>query len=138
MDEILQQALEITRAQAGVRVMTEDQIAEYLMNVAKSIANIATGTSTETLEENFVPVEDPKRSIREKTVTCLVCGKKFKVITRRHLAQHNLTPADYREKFGLKKDVPLVCKELLRTRKDKMQEMRLWEKRRSNEDKNDS
>lgn len=132
MDEILQQALEITRAQAGVRVMTEDQIAEYLMNVVKNISSIASNTTPDVRDENFVPVEDPKRSIREKTVTCLVCGKKFKVITKRHLEQHGLSAPEYREKFGLKKNVPLVCKELLRTRKDKMQEMRLWEKRRPN------
>ncbi len=129
MDEILQQALEITRAQAGVRVMTEEQIAEYLKNVAKNIASITNGLGKENEDEDLVPVEDPKKSIREKSVTCLVCGKKFKVITKRHLEQHNLNAVEYRKKFGLKKNTPLVCKELLRTRKDKMQEMRLWEKR---------
>lgn len=132
MDEFLQQAIEITRAQAGVRVMSEDQVAEYLANVARNIANIANGQLTSPAEEEpIVPVENPKRSIREKSVTCLVCGKKFKLLTKRHLETHNMTPASYRETFGLKKNLPLVCKELLRARKDKMQEMKLWEKRKN-------
>ena len=43
---------------------------------------------------------------------------------------HGLEMASYKEKWGLKKDVPLVCKSLQRERRRKMKDMRLWEKRR--------
>ena len=128
MDEMMQQALDITRAQAGVRMMSEEQISEFLKNVLRNIAAIA-AENGELRDDEIVPVEDSKKSIREKSITCLVCGKKFKVITKRHLEQHSLTTAEYRKRFGLKKNVALVCKELMRIRKDKMREMRLWEKR---------
>ena len=58
------------------------------------------------------------------------CGKSFRILTRRHLAGHGLEPAAYREKWGLKKDTPLVSKGLQRERRKKMKDMKLWEKRR--------
>ena len=72
---------------------------------------------------------DAKKSIKEKSVTCLVCGKTMKVLTKKHLALHGLDAVSYREKFGLKKGTPLTCKELQRARKQKMSEMKLWERR---------
>ena len=71
---------------------------------------------------------DAKKSIKEKSVTCLVCGKTMKVLTKKHLALHGLDAVSYREKFGLKKGTPLTCKELQRARKQKMAEMKLWER----------
>ena len=75
------------------------------------------------------PVVDPKRSIKEKSITCLECGKSFKLITKKHLAQHGLDADSYRRKWGIKSGVPLVCKSIQRGRRKKMKDMRLWEKR---------
>jgi predicted transcriptional regulator len=73
---------------------------------------------------------DPKKAIKEKSVTCLECGKSFKILTKKHLATHGLAPEEYKEKWGYKKNTPLVCKSLQRERRKKMKEMRLWEKRK--------
>jgi len=53
----------------------------------------------------------------------------MKVLTKKHLVLHGLDAVSYREKFGLKKGTPLTCKELQRSRKQKMSEMKLWERR---------
>jgi len=71
---------------------------------------------------------EAKKSIKEKSITCLVCGKTMKVITKKHLALHGLDAVSYRDKFGLKKGTPLTCKELQRARRKKMSEMKLWER----------
>ncbi|HIV99920.1 MAG TPA: MucR family transcriptional regulator [Candidatus Desulfovibrio intestinipullorum] len=122
--EIIQQALEIARAQAGVRPMTAAEVATYVAEVAQALESTMDsecGTAT--------PAVDPKRSIGEAYVTCLECGKKFKVMTIRHLKTHGLTAKEYKAKWGLKKEVSLAAKGLVRMRRKKMQEMRLWERR---------
>ena len=58
------------------------------------------------------------------------CGKSFRVLTKRHLATHDLTPEAYREKWGYKKGTSLVAKFLARECRKKMQDMQLWEKRK--------
>ena len=129
MDDYLKDAVELARAQAGVRVMSEDEIAAFVSRVAASLRAIAEGCEAGASES--VSAEDARKSIKEKSVTCLECGKSFKILTKRHLAQHGLTSEEYREKYGLKKGTALVCKALQRERRKKMTEMQLWEKRRN-------
>ncbi|ACV69450.1 MucR family transcriptional regulator [Desulfohalobium retbaense] len=132
MDTYLQQALEIVKAQAGVRNMTEEEITSMVHRLANQLKGIVEGEPQEQHEEHQEPAVDPKKAIREKSVVCLECGKTFKVLTKRHLAQHGLTPAEYKAKWGFKKTQSLIAKALARERRKKMQDMRLWERRKKN------
>jgi predicted transcriptional regulator len=126
MEDYLQEALEIVKAQASVRTMTEEEITSMVQKLSAGIKAIAEGDIPETAVQATV---DPQKAIREKTILCCICGKSFKVITKKHLATHGLTPEEYREKCGYKKKLPLVCKSLQRERRKKMKEMQLWTKR---------
>ncbi len=124
-------ALEIVKAQASVRTMNEEEILSMVRTLADSIRGMSEGEAAESVRAEGDM--DPKKSIREKSITCLECGKAFKIITRKHLAVHGLDAAEYREKWGMKKNTPLVCKALQRERRKKMKSMELWEKRRKQE-----
>ncbi|UTF51856.1 MucR family transcriptional regulator [Desulfomicrobium sp. ZS1] len=127
MEDYLKQAIEIVKAQASVRNMNEDEITSMIKALASSIRGVADGVAP-TVETE--PAVDPKNAIREKSVFCCECGKSFKVLTKRHLATHGLTPEQYREKYGYKKGTSLVAKSLARSRRKTMQDMKLWEKRK--------
>lgn len=126
MDDYLKEALEIVKAQASVRTMTEEEILSMVQKLASGIASISDDVVDVDCES---PAVDPKKAIREKSIVCLECGKSFKVLTKRHLATHDLAPADYKEKWGYPKKTSLVCKSLARERRKKMGEMKLWERR---------
>ncbi len=131
MEDYVKEALEIVKAQASVRNMTEDEIASMVDSLSKSIKSLVEGTQpgqSEKSEQQQPPV-DPKKSIRDKSIICLECGRSFKVLTKKHLANHDLTPAQYKEKWGFKKNTPLIAKSLSRQRRKKMQEMKLWQRR---------
>jgi predicted transcriptional regulator len=132
MEDYLKEALEIVKAQASVRTMTEEEITSMVKTLASGIRIISEDDAL--AEETQEAAVDPKKSIKEKTVTCLECGKTFKILTKRHLALHDLDAISYREKWGLKKNTPLVCKALQRERRKKMNTMKLWERRRKNEE----
>lgn len=127
MEDYLKQALDIVKAQAAVRNMTEEEINSMITTVAKGIQAVMSETGEDTEQDE--PAVDPKKSIREKSIVCLECGKQFKVITKKHLAKHDLTADQYKEKWGLKKNTSLVAKSLARERRKKMQDMQLWKKR---------
>ncbi|MCK9241007.1 MucR family transcriptional regulator [Desulfocurvus sp.] len=126
MDDYLKEALEIVKAQASVRTMTEEEIISMVQKLAHGIANISDDAVD---ADGDSPAVDPKKAIREKSIVCLECGKSFKVLTKRHLSTHDLTPVDYKEKWGYPKKTSLVCKSLARERRKKMGEMKLWERR---------
>lgn len=130
MEEYVKEALEIVKAQASVRNMTEEEITSMVRKLADGIRGIS--ECSEMAEEVVVAPGDARKAIKEKSITCLECGKSFKIITKKHLATHGLTPEEYREKHGYKKAAPLVCKGLQRERRKKMKDMKLWEKRKKN------
>lgn len=132
MEEYVQQALDIVKAQASVRNMTEDEITSMVQSLSQQLKGIVEGGEVQTeTEKPQEPAVDPKKAIREKAVVCLECGKKFKVLSKKHLAQHGLTPEEYKEKWGFKKNQSLIAKGLARQRKQKMQEMQLWKRRKT-------
>jgi predicted transcriptional regulator len=129
MDDFIKQALDIVKAQASVRTMTEEEIASMVIKISQSIKDISTGNFTESISDEIPSDIDPKKAIREKSILCLECQKAFKVLTKKHLGTHGLTPEEYRAKYGYKKGTPLIAKGLSRDRRKKMQEMQLWKKK---------
>ncbi len=127
MEDYLKQAIEIVKAQASVRNMNEEEITSMIKALAGSIRGVDEGDA---LVVETGPSIDPKNAIREKSVLCCECGKSFKVLTKRHLTTHGLTPEQYREKYGYKNGTSLVAKSLARSRRKTMQDMKLWEKRK--------
>ena len=129
-EDYLKHAIELVKAQASVRVMSEEELAAMITSLSSKLKKLdCCDEPEEVCAVAEVPSMDPKRSIKEKSIVCLECGKSFKVITKKHLMLHGLDAAAYREKWGLKKGTPLTCKELQRTRRQKMKDMKLWEKR---------
>lgn len=126
MEEYLKEALEIVKAQASVRNMTEEEIISMVKSLATGIQSIG---DVEAGDVAAQPAEDPKKAIKEKSIVCLECGKSFKILTKKHLASHDITAEEYRQKYDYPKRMPLVCKSLQRERRKKMKDMRLWEKR---------
>ncbi len=125
-DDAFAQAMAITSAQAGVRAMTAQEVVAYAQEVAAGIRQMQGGASMGAAE----PACSPKDAVRETSVVCLECGAKFKMLTKRHLAEHGLTPEEYKAKWGLKKGASLACKSLQRMRRQKMQDMQLWTRRK--------
>lgn len=130
MDQHLLEALDIVKAQASVREMSEQEIVDMVKTLSLGIKSVAEGKDPREEAERSARVADPMKAIKEKSVTCLECGKKFKILTKRHLALHDLTPAEYKEKYGYRKGQSLVAKSLARERRNKMRDMKLWEKRK--------
>ncbi len=77
-------------------------------SVAGRLASLGTeeARATPAKPEPAVPV---RRSVTRDEIVCLICGKKQKLLKRHLAAAHGLTPDQYRELFGLKRDYPMVA-----------------------------
>jgi len=67
------------------------------------------GREPEAVPAKPEPAVTVRRSIKRDHLICLVCGKPFKSLRRHLQAAHELTPAAYRETFGLARDYPMVA-----------------------------
>ncbi len=133
MEKYFKQALSLVKAQARVRVMQEEEMLNMLQKLTLGISKLCEGENALANLENSDQDSASflKNAIKERSILCLECGKSFRVITKKHLQKHNITAEEYREKYGYKKNTPLVCKSLQRDRRKKMREMKLWERRTS-------
>jgi predicted transcriptional regulator len=89
----------------------------------------ATGRIAEPEREEQRPRVSVKKSVMPDHIICLEDGKKFKSL-KRHLRTHyNMTPEEYREKWGLPHDYPMVAPNYARQRSDLAKKMGLGTRR---------
>ncbi|MBI1868183.1 MAG: MucR family transcriptional regulator [Methylocystis sp.] len=82
------------------------------------------------------PAEAPKpavsvrKSVTNDYIVCLDDGKKFKSLKRHLRTQYGLSPEDYREKWGLPADYPMVAPNYAKARSNLAKQMGLGQQRR--------
>jgi predicted transcriptional regulator len=76
-------------------------------------------------QEPAVPI---RRSVRPDSIICLECGKPFKSLKRHLRVEHQLEPENYRAKWELKSDYPLVAPDYAEARSKLAREMGLGRK----------
>lgn len=102
--------LELTAEIVSAHASNNKVASEDLPNVIKQVF----GTLTE-LGETGVPAEAPdpavpvKKSITPDYIVCLEDGKKLKMLKRHLNTSYNMTPEQYRERWGLPADYPMVA-----------------------------
>lgn len=98
---------EIVSAYVAHNALATSDLARLIGVVAAELR--AVGREPEPTPVKTEPAVPIRRSIQRDRLTCLVCGKRQKML-RRHLGvAHDLTPGEYRELFGLKPDYPMVA-----------------------------
>lgn len=112
---------ETTGSQSLLIALTADIVSAYVSKNAVPVASLpeliesvnrslsAVGQSIEPETPVQAPAVNPKRSVFPDYIICLEDGKKFKSLKRHLAVDFGLTPDEYREKWGLKPDYPMVA-----------------------------
>jgi predicted transcriptional regulator len=84
------------------------ELAGIIADVHEALSRVSQRTGSSEREE-LKPAVALKKSVTPEYIVCLEDGKKFKSL-KRHLRTHyNLSPEEYREKWGLPHDYPMVA-----------------------------
>lgn len=106
-DELLRMTTRVVSAYIGNNPIPETQISEVIKSVYGSLEGLGGGAaSVQTKQKPAVPV---KRSITPDHIICLEDGKKLKMLKRYLRTAYNLTPEEYRAKWGLSANYPMVA-----------------------------
>jgi predicted transcriptional regulator len=97
--------------------------------VHTALSRVSSGQG-DTITEALRPSIPVKKSISPDFIICLEDGKKFKSLKRHLRAQYNLTPEQYRTKWGLPKDYPMVAPSYAAARSNLAKQMGLGQQRR--------
>lgn len=91
---------------------TADDVPAFLQSMHAAVSKLGgteTGDASEAPVQDYTPAVTARKSLASKEhIISLIDGKPYKTL-RRHLATNGLTPAEYRERYNLKPDYPMVA-----------------------------
>jgi predicted transcriptional regulator len=99
---------QIVSAHVASNNVSSDQLPTLIREVYGALASVDTAP-TEAIPSE--PVVTAKKSVFADHIVCMDCGKSLKMLKRHLSADHNMTPAQYRSKWGLPASYPMVSSE---------------------------
>ncbi len=107
-EEVLRMAAEIVSAYVSRNPVAGDQLADVIKTVHSSLSKLREG-GTRAGAAAPKPAVSVRRSVTPDYLICLEDGKKLKMLKRHLRSTYNLTPDEYRAKWGLAADYPMVA-----------------------------
>ena len=107
-DDLLVHSADIVAAFVAQNKVAPDQLPELIRTVHQALASIGGAAPAEpaTPQKPAVPVN---RSVTDDYIVCLEDGAKLKMLKRYLRSRYNLSPEEYRRKWGLPPDYPMVA-----------------------------
>ena len=105
--ELLQLTSEIVAAHVSNNSVPSQELSSLIEQVYRTLEQV--GKGTEPAEDKPIPAVPVKKSIHPDYLVCLEDGKKLKMLKRHLKTAYDLTPEEYRDRWGLPSDYPMVA-----------------------------
>ena len=128
--EFIELAADIVSAYVSNNSVPSSDLPALIAEIHGALVRVSVGAPAPVVVEPQKPAIAPKKSIANDYLICLEDGKKFKSL-KRHLRTHyNLSPEEYREKWNLGADYPMVAPNYAKARSALAKQMGLGQQRR--------
>ena len=127
-NELVELTAEIVSAYVSNNTVVASDLPGVIHNVFDALSRASTTTGLQVREE-LRPAVPVKKSVTPEYIVCLEDGKKFKSLKRHLRTQYNMTPEQYRDKWGLPADYPMVAPNYAVTRSQLAKKMGLGQAR---------
>lgn len=132
-NELVQLTAEVVSAYVAKNVTPQAAIASLISDVYAALSGLGTAVAVPETPAAVEEVQKPAISIRKSVspdaVVCLECGKAFKSLKRHLQSYHGLAPEDYRAKWKLPPDYPMVAPNYAEARSSLAKQMGLGQRR---------
>lgn len=120
---------QIVSAYVSNNTVPASEIPSLISQVHSALSRVS-GKPGDVTTEPLKPAISLKKSITPEYIVCLEDGKKFKSLKRHLRTQYSMTPEQYREKWGLGADYPMVAPNYAAARSQLAKQMGLGQQRR--------
>ena len=107
-EELLRMTTEVAAAYVSNNPVPAADLPNLIADVHAALGRVGGGTEPPPADKQK-PAVNPKRSVHDDYIVCLEDGKKFKSLKRHLMTHYGLTPDQYREKWGLDANYPMVA-----------------------------
>jgi predicted transcriptional regulator len=106
-DTLLTLTADIVAAHVSNNSVAVNDLPNLISNVHSALIGISGEQSQPEAKQE--PKVSIRSSVKPDAITCLDCGKKQKMLKRHLMTNHNLTTDEYRQKWSLASDYPMVA-----------------------------
>jgi predicted transcriptional regulator len=131
----IQLTANIVSAYVSNNTVSSAEIPALISQVYAALMRVSNGGHVTTPAEPLKPAVPVKRSITAEYIICLEDGKKFKSLKRHLRTQYDMTPDQYRAKWNLPPDYPMVAPNYAAARSQLAKQMGLGQQRRRRRDR---
>ena len=128
-NDYVELAAEVVSAYVANNSVGASELPALIKEVHSALKRVASGTQEE-VAQPLTPAVPVKKSVAPDYIVCLEDGKKFKSLKRHLRTRYNMTPQEYREKWGLPADYPMVAPSYASARSELAKKMGLGQQRR--------
>lgn len=104
--EVLRHTADIVAAVVGRNPVSPTDVPNLIQSVHEALSGVAEEKKEEPRQEPAVPI---RRSVTPDYLICLEDGKRLKMLKRHLMTAYGMTPDEYRQKWGLPPDYPMVA-----------------------------
>jgi len=122
--ELIEMAADIVSAFVSANQINHQELPTLIETVYGALNDVATRGAA-VVEPDLAPAVPVKKSVTPEYIVCLEDGKKFKSLKRHLRTRYEMTPEDYRAKWGLPHDYPMVAPNYAKARSDLAKKMGL-------------
>ncbi|HEY3814965.1 MAG TPA: MucR family transcriptional regulator [Caulobacteraceae bacterium] len=122
--EIIEMTADIVSAYVGNNSVSSSDLPNLIQSVHRALSAVTSG-AMEVAPAPKEPAVPLKRSITPDYLVCLEDGRKFKSLKRHLRTKYDMSPDEYRSKWGLPKDYPMVAPNYAKARSDLAKQMGL-------------
>jgi predicted transcriptional regulator len=126
-NDLLTLTAEIVSSHVANNTVAVNDLPNLINNVYTSLAGLGGVKTPEPVKQE--PAVSVRTSIKPDYIVCLEDGKKLKMLKRHLMTHYNMTPDQYRAKWGLAKDYPMVAPNYAQQRADLARKIGLGTKR---------
>ena len=105
LSELLELTTEIVSAHVGNNTVALADLPQLIQDVYRSLDSVGIAP----VQERPQPAVPVKKSVFPDHIVCLEDGKKLKMLKRHLKTAYDMSPEDYRERWGLPSDYPMVA-----------------------------
>jgi predicted transcriptional regulator len=129
-NDLIELTAEIVASYVSNNTIAPSDLPALIGSVQQALRT-ASAAGTEAPREELKPAVPLRRSVTPDAIVCLEDGKRFRSLKRHLATHHGMTPQQYRERWNLPRDYPMVAPNYAAARSEMARRMGLGQKRKA-------
>ena len=128
-NDLIKVVADIVSAYVSHNSVAQDELPSLIESVHRTLKSVESSEAADEAADTLVPAIPIEESVTDDYIVCLEDGERFKSLKRHLRTRYSMTPEEYRQRWGLPANYPMVAPNYAQTRSNLAKQMGLGQKR---------